>query len=262
MSKEDCGFIYIMTNPAMKGLIKIGYATDAEKRRKELSHASGVPADFELYAAYSVPVKLADKKVHNVIITLNPELKFNPKKEFFTMNPEDAYKILEAIASIHGREDKLFRYIDGKPVLISTPEEESDEDIPSKTTFDFDSETLKVGGKKTRNHIIDILRKSGVYSESDYFTFSSINKDGSKRYWANPNIKCKEMDWCLVLRNTDSNELYIFKIPAHSLPDDYPTREHQGNTELRVAILKKDDTFVCSDSKVDYSKWLLKSIKY
>lgn len=31
------GYIYIMTNPALLNMVKIGYSTDVEKRRKELS---------------------------------------------------------------------------------------------------------------------------------------------------------------------------------------------------------------------------------
>ena len=38
------GFIYIMTNPALKDMVKIGYATDVERRRKDLSTTAGVAA--------------------------------------------------------------------------------------------------------------------------------------------------------------------------------------------------------------------------
>ena len=31
------GYIYIMTNPALKDMVKIGYATDVDLRRKQLS---------------------------------------------------------------------------------------------------------------------------------------------------------------------------------------------------------------------------------
>ena len=126
--KTECGYIYVMTNPIMKGLVKIGYATNPEKRRKDLSHASGVPVDFEIYATYEVPVKLADKKVHSLIIALNPSLKLNPKKEFFVMEPEAAYKILEVMASIHGRLHKLYKYVCGKPVVVADEEHDDPEE--------------------------------------------------------------------------------------------------------------------------------------
>ena len=31
------GYIYIMTNPALRDMVKIGFATDVEQRRQQLS---------------------------------------------------------------------------------------------------------------------------------------------------------------------------------------------------------------------------------
>ena len=41
------GFIYIMTNPALKGMVKIGYAKDVEARRKQLS-TTALPYEYEI----------------------------------------------------------------------------------------------------------------------------------------------------------------------------------------------------------------------
>lgn len=48
------GYIYIMTNPALKDMVKIGYATDVERRRKQLS-TTALPYDYEVYATYEQP---------------------------------------------------------------------------------------------------------------------------------------------------------------------------------------------------------------
>ena len=42
------GYIYIMTNPALKDMVKIGYSKDVEKRRKELS-TTALPFEYEIY---------------------------------------------------------------------------------------------------------------------------------------------------------------------------------------------------------------------
>ena len=42
------GFIYIMTNPCLKNMVKIGYATDVESRRKQLS-TTALPYEYEMY---------------------------------------------------------------------------------------------------------------------------------------------------------------------------------------------------------------------
>lgn len=100
------GYIYIMTNPCLKDMVKIGYATDVEERRKQLS-TTALPTDYEIYATYETPGKLEDKKLHKLIDNLNPDLRVSKNREFFVMTPEDAYGLLEAIAMISGSQDKL-----------------------------------------------------------------------------------------------------------------------------------------------------------
>ena len=100
------GYIYIMTNPALKDMVKIGYATDVETRRKQLS-TTALPYEYEIYATYETDGKLEDKKLHNLIDSLNPDLRVSKNREFFMMTAEDAYDLLEAIATISGSKDKL-----------------------------------------------------------------------------------------------------------------------------------------------------------
>lgn len=102
------GYIYIMTNPCLKDMVKIGYATDVEVRRKQLS-TTALPTDYEIYATYETQGNLEDKKLHKLIDNLNPDLRVSKNREFFVMTPEDAYDLLEAIATISGSLDKLKR---------------------------------------------------------------------------------------------------------------------------------------------------------
>ena len=110
---EKKGFIYILTNKSFhkSDLVKIGWATDVEKRVKELSNTS-VPEPFEIYATYEVPFdsKMPDKALHNLIQRLNPGLRITQNREFFEIEPWDAYEILNSMAIIHNRVDKLVRY--------------------------------------------------------------------------------------------------------------------------------------------------------
>ena len=102
------GYIYIMTNPALKDMVKIGYAADVEARRQQLS-TTALPYDYEIYAIYETPGKLEDKKLHKMIDNLNPDLRVTPKREFYILSPEGAFELLEAIATISGTKDKLKR---------------------------------------------------------------------------------------------------------------------------------------------------------
>lgn len=102
------GYIYIMTNPALKDMVKIGFATDVENRRKQLS-TTALPYEYEIYATYETSGNLEDKKLHKMIDNLNPDLRVTSNREFFVMSPQDAYELLEAIATISGTKDKLRR---------------------------------------------------------------------------------------------------------------------------------------------------------
>lgn len=122
------GFIYILTNPSFKEYVKIGYADDVQKRLKQLNRSECIPFAFRVYATYEVDSRLSDMKIHSIIDRLNPNLRFietfegrERKREFYAMSPEDAYSILEAIAEINGRQDKL-------KIIEPTQIEQNDED--------------------------------------------------------------------------------------------------------------------------------------
>ena len=95
-----------MTNPALKDMVKIGYATDVESRRKQLS-TTALPYEYEIYATYNTSGTLEDQKLHKMIDNLNPDLRISKNREFFILSPEDAYELLESIATISGTKDKL-----------------------------------------------------------------------------------------------------------------------------------------------------------
>ena len=111
---NKAGVIYILTNPSFPDYVKIGYADDIDKRLQQLNRSECIPFAFRVYATYEVPSRLSDLKMHAIIDKLNPNLRsvenFNGKqrvREFYAMTPEDAYSLLEAIAEMHGCEDKL-----------------------------------------------------------------------------------------------------------------------------------------------------------
>lgn len=114
MNENKKGVIYILTNPSFPEYVKIGYADDINKRLKSLNSSSAVPFGFRAYAIYDVYHKLEDKKIHNIIDSINPELRSvdningkERKREFFQMTKEQAYSLFESIAEISGTKDRL-----------------------------------------------------------------------------------------------------------------------------------------------------------
>lgn len=106
--------VYILTNPQYPGYIKIGYASDLKQRVQSLN--TGALVEFKPYAVYETPKSLGDVEIHKIIELLNPILrasKFNggkvALKEFFKLEPEEAYELLQHIAVVSGTEKKLYR---------------------------------------------------------------------------------------------------------------------------------------------------------
>ena len=145
---EKVGVIYILTNPSFPEYVKIGYANDVNRRLKELNRSECIPFAFRLFAYYEVSTRLSDKKIHEMIDRLNPNLRsiddFEGKKrvrEFYAMDAEEAYLLLEAIAEINGLKDNLHR------VAPSKQEIEADEiaDSVRLEAFKFSMCNLKEG---------------------------------------------------------------------------------------------------------------------
>ncbi len=89
--------VYILTNEAMPNLVKIGKTTrsDVKTRMNEL-YSSGVPFQFE--CAYAVEVNdcsTVEKALH---VAFNPN-RVNPKREFFSIDPEQAIAILKLLGN-------------------------------------------------------------------------------------------------------------------------------------------------------------------
>ena len=138
---KNHGYIYILTNPSFENYIKIGYATDIEKRLDELNRSECIPFAFRVYATYEVETTLSDKKVHVIIDQLNPNLRsietFNGKKrvrEFYAMSPEEAFSLLQAMAEIHNCTDKLKLV---QPTASEKKDEAVAEEIEKATRGEF-----------------------------------------------------------------------------------------------------------------------------
>ena len=87
--------VYILTNPAIPDLIKIGRTTNLEDRLRSLSSHSGVPVPFECYYACEVSDSQdVEKRLHSAF----GDHRINPKREFFRINPERVQIILEALS--------------------------------------------------------------------------------------------------------------------------------------------------------------------
>lgn len=114
MAQQIENVIYILTNTQYPGYIKIGYASNLKQRISSLN--TGVLTEFTPFAVYETNRLNADIELHKIIELLNPILrasKFNngksKLKEFFKLEPEEAYELLEHIAIMTNTMDRLYK---------------------------------------------------------------------------------------------------------------------------------------------------------
>ncbi len=82
----DSGIIYVLTNPVMPGLVKIGCTTGlVEDRIRDLSTATGVPVAFHCHFAAEVSDFAAKEKTLHQLFS---DKRVNPRREFFDVAPE------------------------------------------------------------------------------------------------------------------------------------------------------------------------------
>jgi len=161
--KQKCGVIYILTNPSFPEYVKIGYADKVEVRVKQLNNSEAVPFSFHIYATFDVTERLTDKKVHNFIDTLNPELRSKEKigdkirvREFYHIKPEEIYSAFESMAEVTGTSDRLHLW--------------------KETKEEIEEEKEALSLSKNRHHFKNIQFHSSLTGKSYY---SKTKEDGT-----------------------------------------------------------------------------------
>lgn len=87
--------VYVLTNPAMPGLVKIGFTTqDEAKKRIDGLYTTGVPFPFKIEFVCKVPNAA---QVEAALHTAFGPQRVNLKREFFQIDPTQAIAILKLL---------------------------------------------------------------------------------------------------------------------------------------------------------------------
>lgn len=88
------GYVYVMINPSLEGMVKIGKTTrEPEERAKELSSATGVATPFiVVYKRQFNNCHLAEKLIHTVLS--DNGFRVNDQREFFSIDVTTAINLL------------------------------------------------------------------------------------------------------------------------------------------------------------------------
>lgn len=95
MADNSNQIVYVLTNPAMPGLVKIGKTTqlEIEERMKQL-YGTGVPVPFD--CAFACQVKDASE-VEKALHFAFGVARINPNREFFKIEPERVVAVLKLL---------------------------------------------------------------------------------------------------------------------------------------------------------------------
>lgn len=94
-SGSGLSIVYLLTNPAMPGLVKIGRtAQDTAQARLDQLYTTGVPVPFEL--VFACRVEDAVRVEQALHIAFAPQ-RVNARREFFRIEPEQALAILRLL---------------------------------------------------------------------------------------------------------------------------------------------------------------------
>lgn len=131
--------IYILTNEAMPGYVKIGKtSTSLEQRIRELSGSTSVPLPFTCYYACTVKnAAFVERQLHDAF----DNNRINPRREFFQISPERVVAALKIgeIENITPKKD----FVDSKEDQQALDETRAQ----IKAKFNFDMVNIRVGAE-------------------------------------------------------------------------------------------------------------------
>lgn len=98
MEANDYGVVYVLTNPVMPGLVKIGMTKrgDVAKRMKEL-YKTGVPVPFECAYACQVNNDVC-LEIERALHLMFEKKRVNDSREFFKVAPEKVIPLLQVFS--------------------------------------------------------------------------------------------------------------------------------------------------------------------
>lgn len=234
-NNEGQGVVYILTNPSFPEYVKIGYADNLQKRLKELNRSECIPYAFRVFAIYEVNERLQDLALHNMIDSINPNLRAietfdgkKRKKEFYAMSADDAYAILQTIATVSGTVQRLHKVSPEGHEII---DEKLAEEVENSVLYTEDSllskgnketillyQELKKEIKKLDNVVVEPKKLYIAFKSPKNFTDVEIQKNNLK-----------------IFINMSKGTL----IDPNEIAQDVSDIGHWGNGDYRVYLSEK-----------------------
>ena len=138
---EQNEIVYVLANPAMPGLVKIGKTTQSDvKLRMNQLYTTGVPVPFEcVYAIEVVDCSKVESALH---IAFGPS-RINPNREFFKIDSEQAIAILKLLQ----QKDVTPQVSDDLNSNVTQAEKDSGDKLRKRPNMSFSLMNIPPGSK-------------------------------------------------------------------------------------------------------------------
>ncbi|SMB81307.1 T5orf172 domain-containing protein [Deinococcus hopiensis KR-140] len=175
----DGGYIYILTNPSLPSLVKIGLTNrDPFRRAAELS-STGVPTPFQVSAALRVDhPRLIEGKMHHAFRSSRVQ----ERREFFRAEPLDVFKTLVEI--VESNQPLLQESAEGPlsgPDSLLTIDVRPYYLLTRKTESSVDDRLAVVEGQDFLSELSERLHRSDPIALANLITFEASGSPGANK---------------------------------------------------------------------------------
>lgn len=86
------GFVYVLSNPSMQGIVKVGYTSRLSEDRAREAYGTGVPTPFNVgYRRMTSNPSRVERRAHELL----SRHRVNPRREFFSTDVDEAAAAIE-----------------------------------------------------------------------------------------------------------------------------------------------------------------------
>ena len=219
---RGAGYVYILTNKCLKGMVKIGMTSrPVDTRSKELFNTS-LPMPFDEFASLKTSKFVEVEDLVHRILTKLTRKRVNESREFYKIKPSEALEILEDVSRLLDPADCEFR-IPGRDNPVGSKPTRRIQRSSAETIFICRGSGADAKAKLTDKGFV-VLRGSKV---------SPKIVPSMKQYARTMFDLRKELERSGVIANGIFKQQYVFTSPsaAASLVQG---RNSNGNTDWRT----------------------------
>jgi hypothetical protein len=105
---KKAGYVYILTNPSLKGMVKIGKTSNPVNTRSKQLYNTAIPTEFVEFASLKTSKYAQVEELVHRILTKLTRKRVNENREFYKIKPQEALEILTDVSRLLSTQDCSF----------------------------------------------------------------------------------------------------------------------------------------------------------